>query len=490
MADVQNTTAVSGQDDNQSCLSFTQKFTYAWGQLAVSLSPALVASWLIYFYTGRESSPGQSMMLVSAVAMSVGGFIPRFLEALAEPTVGHLSDKYSFRWGRRKPWIIFGTPLLMLFSMLIFFPPDRAGLGPVWFSVAGLDITPNFLFLLVTHTGFWFMYTAVVAPYLSLLPEITPYNNERIKVSEFMAYSDVIGSLLGAVGVGALITVFANGLMVGPIRLGNSFEVSGLLIGVFFGVSFFVSIMFIKEKPAGEIKQVHFGFFEAIVQSFKNPTFPAYVAASAAIRMSLDIIMAAMPFLVEKVLGLDVGYAGYLQGVVLIGAMLMFPLVSRAATKYGKKKVYNLGMVWFAVCLGLLVLMRYFPFFGYAVSGVLTLFGVHLTSQWVGFSHAIVTLLLCAFSVSVIFVVQRPMLSDVIDHDETLTGYRREAMYNGMEGLISKPASALAYAVVPLLNSWFGQTVDRPYGILASLVLSAGVMLLGYAAFRRYPIEK
>jgi GPH family glycoside/pentoside/hexuronide:cation symporter len=206
--------------------------------------------------------------------------------------------------------------------------------------------------------------------------------------------------------------------------------------------------------------------------------------------MSTDVILAAMPFLVANVLGLDVGYAGGLQGVVLVGAALMFPLVSHLATKYGKKKIYNVGMVWYAMCLGLLVLMRYFPFLGYPVSWVALLFGKTMTPQWIGFSHAIVTLLLCSFSISVIFVLQRPVLSDVIDYDEKLTGYRREAMYNGMEGLISKPASGLAYFIVPQLNAWLGQTADRPYGILAALVVSAGVMLISYAAFRRYPIEK
>ncbi|NLH47940.1 MAG: MFS transporter [Myxococcales bacterium] len=477
-------------DENQTCLSFFQKFTYALGQLSVSLSPALIASWLIYFYTGRDSASGSTLMLVSAGAMSMGGLIPRLLEAFAEPTVGHLSDKYSFRWGRRKPWIIFGTPLLMLFSMVIFFPPDRTGPGTTWFSVAGVEFTPNFVWLLVTHTGFWIMYTAVVAPYLSLLPEITPYNNERIKVSEYMAYSDVLGSVLGAVGVGAMITVFASGLTLGPIRLDNSFEVTGLLMGIFFAFTFYLSIWKIKEKPAAEIKQVHFGFLESVVQSFKNPTFPTYVTASAAIRMSVDVIMASLPFLVDKILGLDPGYAGYLQGVVLIGAALMFPFVSRMATKRGKKHVFNLSMVWFGFCLLLLALTRHFPFLGYPISWIASLFGASMSFTYIGFAHAIVVLFLCAFAVSVIFVLQRPVLTDVIDWDEKLTGYRREAMYNGMEGLISKPASGIAYFIVPLMNDWWGATPDRPYGVLASLVVAAAIMFLGYVTFRHYPIEK
>jgi GPH family glycoside/pentoside/hexuronide:cation symporter len=101
-----------------------------------------------------------------------------------------------------------------------------------------------------------------------------------------------------------------------------------------------------------------------------------------------------------------------------------------------------------------------------------------------------VTLAMCAFSVAVIFVLQRPILTDVIDHDEKLTGYRREAMYNGMEGLISKPASGIAYAIVPLLFAALGATNERPFGIIAAPLVAALILFIGWAVFRRYPIEK
>ena len=517
-------------EDDKTCLTFWEKFTYALGQTAVSLSPALVSSWLIYYYVGRiDESTGNTFLLVSAMAMSLGGLIPRLIEAVAEPTVGYYSDKWNFRMGRRIPWIVFGTPLLALFSMILWFPPDKPTVippahpmaataavgtqapeaaaspaaeeetvdlskypapGRVLFSVLSFEVTPNFLWLLLFHTLFWVMYTAVVAPYLSLLPEITPYNNERINTSMFMAYNDVAGSVLGSAGLGVLISVFAGGLWIFGLHLDNAYKVCGLLIGVVFTVCFYTSVALVREKPHSASKEVKFSFLSAFVETFKNPTFTPYVIASAAIRMSTDIIMAGMPFMVTRIMNLSEGYAGYLQGVIILGAALFFPLVSSKAVARGKKSVYLFGMFLFTIALVLLAMMKHFPILGYPVAAVAKLIGHPMAPAWVSFAHCIGCLAICALPVAIIFVVQRPILNDVMDHDEKLTGFRREAMYNGMEGFISKPASGIAYFIVPLLIKYLGDSPAHPWGVLSTPIAAAFFMFVGWAGFRSYPIEK
>ena len=475
--------------DETPVLSFWAKFTYAFGQVGVSLSPALISSWLIYFYIGRKDSEGHEILLVSAVAMSVGGLVPRLIEAVAEPMVGYWSDKWNFRMGRRIPWILLGTPFLALFSILIFFPPDRATQGTAWFGAFGVDVTPNFLFLMVTHTGFWVMYTAVVAPYLSLLPEITPLNNERIQASNYMAFGDVAGSVLGSAGVGVMIGALATGITLGPIHLGNAYEASGVLLGILFTLMFYISVWKVRERPHDASKAVKFKFVEAFVETYRNPSFTPYVLSSAAIRMATDVVLAGMPFLVTRLMGLDEEYAGYLQGVLILGAMLFFPLVSAKAVKHGKKNVYLFGLGLFSAAMALLALVKHFPFLGYPVAWAFGLAGHPLEPSQIAFAHTVVTLAICALPLAVIFVMQRPILNDVMDHDEKLTGYRREAMYNGMEGLVSKPASGIAYFVVPLLLSVLGDSADRPWGVLATPIAASLLMAGAFLAFRRYPLK-
>ena len=56
---------------------------------------------------------------------AVGGifFIARAWDAITDPVIGNLSDRTRGPWGRRKPWIVAGVPLLMISLYLFLSPP-------------------------------------------------------------------------------------------------------------------------------------------------------------------------------------------------------------------------------------------------------------------------------------------------------------------------------------------------------------------------------
>ena len=51
---------------------------------------------------------------ISMYLMSVIIFAARLSDAITDPLIGVLSDRTKGRFGRRKPWILGGAPLLML----------------------------------------------------------------------------------------------------------------------------------------------------------------------------------------------------------------------------------------------------------------------------------------------------------------------------------------------------------------------------------------
>src|SRR5215471_674987 len=59
--------------------------------------------------------------------------VPRFLDMLTDPLVGHLSDNTRSRWGRRKPWMLAGVLVAALTAVLMWSPP--ASLGPTAVNV-------------------------------------------------------------------------------------------------------------------------------------------------------------------------------------------------------------------------------------------------------------------------------------------------------------------------------------------------------------------
>jgi len=477
MSDSATPVAGSG-NGNQRNLNFIQRLLYSSGEMGVNLSPGIVVGWLIYFYTGRTDADGNTIFLVSAWAIAGLNLFGRIVDSLADPLVGYYSDRLNTRWGRRIPWVVIGTPFLALFTIMMWFPPQS---HPGW---------ANTLWLAVALGGFWFFYTAVVAPYLALLPEISPYNNERIGISEWMAYFDVLGMLVATVVAGIIYEVFSGGLSIGPLSLTDGYKVGAVFIAALMALCFYLSVWKVREKPFDKTKAVPFNFIQAFKSSLTNPWFWPYVAAVSFFRISVDVVVAMIPFMVSGLMGYGESVAGGLQGIIIIVAAVMFPVVSKASVKHGKKKIFLIGLLWFAVALPFWVLVEHFPFMGWAVSAVASVFGLEMSTSAIKLTHCIVLFVSCAFPISTAFVLPRPIFADVIDHDEKLTGYRREAMYNGMEGLLTKAAAGIAGFMVPLLIKYLGGSIDRPWGILVAGPLSGFILFFGYLAFKKYPYEK
>ncbi|HSA21893.1 MAG TPA: MFS transporter, partial [Myxococcota bacterium] len=228
--------------------------------------------------------------------------------------------------------------------------------------------------------------------------------------------------------------------------------------------------------------------------TFRNPAFPAYVIGVGFYRMAIATIVFIAPFLTTKVLAArpaspaelaflgalgavgDAGAvdwemaAGYLMMLVLVGAALCFPLVSFLARRAGKRVVFITALFWLGLVLVAMATIGLWPWPS-PVFQALVLFG------------------LAAFPVAIALVVMRPILADVIDADERLTGQRREGTYNGMEGLIMKVAAGLGPLLAGLLFSWLGAEPGHDLGLRLCGPLSGACLLAAGYAFTRYPIR-
>jgi len=460
-------------------LNFWQKFTYSVGEVGVNLTPGLVVGWMIFYYTGRPVAEGseETIMLVGAGAIAFLNFFGRLVDSIADPLVGYFSDRWQTRWGRRIPWVVIGAPLLSLFTIMMWFPPDDHA---TWL---------NAIWLGVSLTGIWFFYTAVVAPYLSLLPEITPYQDERVVVSTYMSYADVVGMLLASLVIGILFEVFAGGVTIGPIVLADGYKTGAVIISIMMMITFWFSVISVRERPANLTKPVTFNFLTAAKECTKNPGFWPYIITVSLLRLGIDVLIAMIPFMVIRIMGYGEGIAGALQGVIIIIAALFFPLTAYLSNKYGKKKVFLIALLWFAIQIPLLALVMHAPFIGWIIAAVAGLFGVEMTASAVMLAHCIGLFVLAFYPVSAAIVLPRPIIADIMDYDEQLTGYRREAMYNGMEGLITKFAAGVAGAMVPLMVAYLGGSASNPWGILLAGPICGLFFFVGWIAFRKHPFD-
>lgn len=466
-------------------LSLFQQLTYAAGNFGVGFGPATFA-FLAYFYYGRVDGNGEEVLLTSVGTFSVIWFLCNAINGITDPVVGYLSDRTRHRWGRRRPWVVLGAPFLAITFFFCWSPPDDS---PTFL---------NALVLFLSLFGFWFFFTVVVAPYLSLLPEITPYDNERVRLSALMS---MFGDVLGTIG-GSMLPVFVALAAGGLWIFHGGYQAVAFIAAIVMLVLPILSVLFIREsyvhppREAGERSGVVRRALKEFGSTFGNRAFPPYLVGVFFYRMAIIIILTLTPFVATKIIAAypvaatdleflsmlpgvvgDSGVpdfeqaAGYMMLLVLLGALVFFAPVSMVAVRTGKKVLFVIALAWLGVIMILMSTIGLWPF---------------LTP----FLQTACLFLMAAIPVAVALVVMRPLLADVIDTDEKITGRRREGVYNGMEGLIMKVAAGLGPLLAGIIFSLFGKTVENSLGIRICGPVAGVFLLVAAYAFSKYPIRK
>ena len=109
-------------------------------------------------------------------------FIGRSWDYINDPLVGHLSDRTRTKWGRRRPFLLFGAIPFGLSFILLWLSPN--------FSQTGLVIYYSAAYIIYEALA-----TFVYMPYFALTPELTEDYDERTKLTSFRMLFNIIGSL-------------------------------------------------------------------------------------------------------------------------------------------------------------------------------------------------------------------------------------------------------------------------------------------------------
>jgi Na+/melibiose symporter-like transporter len=96
-------------------LSIWTKAAYAIGDLGSAAGPGtIIPFWYLYFLTDvAKLDPA-----LAGLAILLG----KIWDAVNDPLVGALSDRTRTRWGRRRPYLLFGALLVSAF-LSVSYPP-------------------------------------------------------------------------------------------------------------------------------------------------------------------------------------------------------------------------------------------------------------------------------------------------------------------------------------------------------------------------------
>ncbi len=142
--------------------------------------------WIPPHYAG---SLGLSLAAVGTILM-----LARLTDVITDPIMGEISDRYVTRWGRRKPWVLLGVPVMMLGVYFLFMPPAGAGV----------------LYLLFWLTVFFLGSTMISLPHRAWGAELSAEYHQRTRVTAAREFYVLIG-LMVAAAVPMIIEIRADG---------------------------------------------------------------------------------------------------------------------------------------------------------------------------------------------------------------------------------------------------------------------------------------
>ncbi|MGB9809283.1 MAG: MFS transporter [Caldanaerobacter sp.] len=422
---------------------FYMLFMYSLGYMGISIFTQTAVKWYQYYYTPPAFNTQGLKILVPIGLIGFSMIVARIFDGISDPIVAYYSDKLRSRWGRRIPFVLFGSPVLFLAFIMIWFPPIEH------------ESILNFIYLTFVLSLFFVAFTAVVAPYLALIPEITKNAGERITLTMMQGITQILGVMIAEAGSGILIGIF-------------NFKVMGIILGSFAFVTLMLTPLFVKEEPVKEEDMPTVSMFASIKMTFSNMDFIYYLTAITALWFGLNTLTIAMPYITEVLLKIPAENSGFMIAGAFVVAVFFSFFVPKLSLTYGKKKVFMIFSIFFAFILGLTGL------FG-------TVFNRTLS---------VVIILLAGIPLSVFFVIPNAMIADIAELDGIKVGQRREGMFFGAQGFVVKVVMGISSLVTPLLFKLFGYSSENPLGLMLCGPLAGVLILLSLIVFRNYSISE
>jgi len=196
-------------------LSFKEKISYGFGDLASVLYWQTFMLYFTYFYT--------DVFLIPAGAAATMFLVSRIWDGVNDPLMGVIADRTKTRWGKFRPYLLW---LCVPFAIV----------GVFTFTVPDFGLTGKLIWAYVTFIAIMMMYTAINIPYTALLGVISADSNERTTVSSVK----FLFAFAAGIIVSATLLPMAKGLGGGNDAKGwqLSFIIYGLAAVIFFLIAF------------------------------------------------------------------------------------------------------------------------------------------------------------------------------------------------------------------------------------------------------------
>ena len=419
---------------NTTRLPFKEVGSYAIGAVGSNVIYALIATYLMVFYT---ESLGLKSAAVAWLLLAV-----RVSDGVLDVVMGIVVDNTQTRWGKFRPYLLFGGTLVGLATTACFIVPD--------FSAAG-----KLAYAYFTYIAWSLSYTICDIPFWSLTPAMTNDPQERTRVVAISRTGAQFGYWIVFVGALPLVKFF-----------GGSWALVGVLAGVICTACFLIAFWNVREHctvPRRERQTIKsaFRFF------IENRPLRTIMLACLLLE-TVSAIRGGFTFYFFKYyLGREdlIPYAMGANITLLIVGCIAAPAISRRIGKVNAAR-------YAYILVGVATIAMYFA-------------GTNVTAF-------LILTAIAGFFDGVSNIARMSCLSDCVEYGEWKSGNRSEGLVFSVNILKSKLASGLSAAIPLFLLAKVGYVANQAQtdhtqhwiALFFTLILGAGAIVAILPMFR------
>ncbi|MBE2215253.1 MAG: MFS transporter [Opitutaceae bacterium] len=209
-------------------LRFREMLAFGCGDFASVLYWQTFMRYLPFYYT--------DIFGITAGALATMLFVSRIWDGVNDPVIGMWADRTESRWGKFRPFILFGAVPFAIFGVLTFTTPS-------------LGDTGKLIWAYLTYNGLMMLYTTVNIPYTALMGVMT---NDAVARARLSSIKFIFAFTAGMV-ISAVLLPLATALG-GPNNPQRGWQLAFVIVGVVAVGFFMVTVFGTKEriKPAPE----------------------------------------------------------------------------------------------------------------------------------------------------------------------------------------------------------------------------------------------
>lgn len=372
-------------------------FNYSVGMFGTSIPINLLKTYAVSFYVvslGVTTAQWATILLIYT-----------FIDAADNLVYGYLSDRTRTRWGRRRPWLVIGAPLLVLCLVLFFTPPANLQGNALYIYAM--------LFYILTGT----LDSVINANYGALFPELFTTDASRAKANALRQAFQLVAMIISI----ALTPMVVDAL---------GWQMTAIAYGLLGGAVILYMALTSEEKPFSAEEQKP-QLWHSILSIVGNKHFWVAGITNAFYSAAMGLVMAGLPIYAKYTLGISSG-----QQSILFGGVLLMAIGSVALWASWVRK-YDLVKVWRAALAALA--LSYIPMF---------------------FANTFITALICAmlvgFGFAGVITTMDLIQARVMDSDQAKHKVRREGIISNALGFMNRLNGLFTSAAFLLVGVLFG----------------------------------